>query len=75
MPPDKYSFPSGHTAAAFVMASIFSVNFSSLSLILFALASLIGFSRLYLQVHYLTDIFAGVMLGLISANLSMWIIG
>jgi undecaprenyl-diphosphatase len=73
-PPDKYSFPSGHTAAAFVMATIFSVYFSNLSLILYVMASFIGFSRLYLRVHYPTDIFAGAVLGILSANISIWIL-
>jgi undecaprenyl-diphosphatase len=74
-PPDRYSFPSGHTAAAFVMAIIFSSQFSILSPWLYLLATLIGFSRLYLKVHYLTDIIAGSLLGILSANLSIWILG
>lgn len=74
-PPDKYSFPSGHTAAAFVMAIIFSTHFSVLSTWLYILAILIGISRLYLRVHYPTDIVAGAVLGIISANTSLWILG
>ena len=74
-PPDKYSFPSGHTSAAFVMATLFSAFFNEVAFFLFLLASLIGFSRIYLRVHYPTDIFAGAALGIISANLSIWILG
>lgn len=73
-PPDKYSFPSGHTAAAFVMASVFSFVFPLFCTILYFLASLIGFSRLYLRVHYPTDILAGCLLGILSAKFSLWII-
>ncbi len=75
VPPDKYSFPSGHTAAAFVMAILFSLRFSILSPWLYLLAILIGISRIYLRVHYLTDIIAGALLGILSANLSIWILG
>ena len=74
VPPDKYSFPSGHTAAAFVMASVFSFVFPIFSALLYFLASLIGFSRLYLRVHYPTDILAGCLLGILSAKFSLWII-
>ncbi|HEM49352.1 MAG TPA: phosphatase PAP2 family protein [Caldithrix sp.] len=74
-PPDKYSFPSGHTAAAFVMAIVFSNHFSVLSPGLYILAGLIGISRVYLRVHYPTDIVAGAVLGIISANTSLWILG
>lgn len=74
-PPDKYSFPSGHTAAAFIMAIIFSSQFSILGPWLYLLAILIGFSRIYLKVHYLTVIIAGSLLGILSANLSIWILG
>ena len=74
MPPDKYSFPSGHTAAAFVMATIFTVHLNSIGPELFILASLIGFSRVYLRVHYPSDILAGAFLGTISANLSIWLL-
>ncbi|MEJ2054777.1 MAG: phosphatase PAP2 family protein [Calditrichaceae bacterium] len=74
VPPDKYSFPSGHTAAAFVMATVFSYHFPAVSPWLYLAASLIGFSRLYLRVHFPTDVMAGVTLGILSANISLWII-
>ena len=74
-PSDKYSFPSGHTAAAFVMAIILSTYFSVLSPWLYIMATLIGVSRVYLRVHYPTDIVAGAVLGIVTANLSIWILG
>jgi undecaprenyl-diphosphatase len=73
-PPDKYSFPSGHTAAAFVMACIFSQLLPELNWLFFGWASLVGFSRVYLGVHYPTDIFAGLSLGVISFNMGLWVI-
>ncbi len=73
-PPDHYSFPSGHTAAAFLMARIISWPFAELAIPLFLLAGLIGYSRIYLRVHYPSDVFFGFVLGQLTANLALWII-
>jgi len=72
--PDKYSFPSGHTAAAFLMARSLSFQFPELSTFLFVIAALIGFSRVYLRVHYPTDVMAGAILGLFSSLMGTWIV-
>lgn len=72
--PDKYSFPSGHTAAAFVMAGSLSYQFPQFIFLLFSIAVLIGFSRIYLRVHFPTDVLAGSALGLLSAWFGMWLI-
>lgn len=66
-PPDKFSFPSGHTAGAFAVAFIFFFFLPPLFVPMVLLASLIAFSRMYLGLHYPTDIIAGVVLGLVSA--------
>lgn len=60
---NDYSFPSGHTTAAFTIATIFSLNYSSLTLIFIVLALLIAISRVYLAVHYPTDVLAGIIVG------------
>lgn len=69
--PQDYSFPSGHTAASF--AAVFSLMFAKNKLwkALIVPAFLIAFSRLYLYVHYPSDIFAGILVGFISGFLSV----
>ena len=62
--PMTYSFPSGHTASSFASATIFWVIIKDYNVPVTILASLIAFSRLYLKVHYLTDVFIGILLGI-----------
>ncbi|MBN3564798.1 phosphatase PAP2 family protein [Aliamphritea spongicola] len=68
-PADRFSFPSGHAAAAFAFASVLSIYYPGLSEAAFAVAGLIGLSRVLLGVHYPTDILAGALLGITSAML------
>jgi undecaprenyl-diphosphatase len=67
--PDKFSFPSGHAAAAMSLAFGFAVALPSLALPLFALATLIGASRVCLGVHYPGDVFAGQVIALCTGAL------
>lgn len=62
-PSDKFSFPSGHTAAAFMVASLVSVWYPGFAPLLFSVALAIGASRVLLGVHYPSDIAAGAVLG------------
>lgn len=65
-----YSFPSGHTAAAFTcVAVLYMMRKKKLFIASLILAVIIAFSRLYLYVHYPTDVLAGVLLGVICAAL------
>jgi undecaprenyl-diphosphatase len=73
-PPDQFSFPSGHTAAAFLMASLISAFWPVATPICFIWASLVGFSRVYNGVHYISDIIAGSILGLFTAQAGLAII-
>ena len=66
--PHDYSFPSGHTAASFTAAMAFYLaGEKKLWKPALALAILIAFSRMYLYVHYPTDILGGVIFGSLSA--------
>lgn len=62
--PGGFSFPSGHTGSSFAAASALFFGKSRLSIPAFIAAALIGFSRLYLYVHYPTDVLAGALLGI-----------
>lgn len=65
--PDSYSFPSGHTAASFAAAGIFLMEIKRYRLPVVLLACLIAFSRMYLYVHYPTDVLGGIVLGLLCS--------
>lgn len=66
-PPSSFSFPSGHTSSAFAAATILSLYIRKYSPIFIILALILGFSRIYLYVHYLSDVVAGMCLGIVVA--------
>jgi len=68
-----FSFPSGHTIASFEAAVVLLLGNRKLGIPAVILASLIAFSRLYLYVHYPTDVIASVILGIGIAYLSAWL--
>ena len=62
-----FSFPSGHTIASFEAAVVILLNNKKMGIAAMILAVLIAFSRLYLYVHYPTDVIFSVLLGTIFA--------
>ena len=65
--PDRFSFPSGHSAAAMSVALAYSVAFPALSVVLIPLAVLIGMSRVFLGVHYPGDVLIGQLIAVLTA--------
>ena len=65
--PGSYSFPSGHSSAGFAAAVTIFLNHKRASILPLCLATSIAFSRLYLFVHYPTDVLAGIILGSLVA--------
>ncbi|MBO9672234.1 MAG: phosphatase PAP2 family protein [Sphingobacteriaceae bacterium] len=66
------SFPSGHTASAFALATVLVLVFKKKEISFYCLffAFLIGYSRIYLAQHFLIDVIFGAMAGIICAILS-----
>ncbi len=62
--PVTYSFPSGHAASSFAAAGVLAKHFRQHAILLYGLATVIAFSRVYLTLHYPSDLLAGLLLGL-----------
>ena len=62
-----FSFPSGHTIASFEAATVLLKNSKKMGIPAYILAIMVAFSRLYLYVHYPTDVIASIILGTIFA--------
>ena len=72
--PHDFSFPSGHTIASFEAATAICIHNKKWGVPALVLACLIAFSRLYLYVHYPTDVLASVVLGIGFAFLGSWMV-
>ena len=70
-----YSFPSGHTIASFEAATVLLINDKRLGIPAMILAVLIAFSRLYLYVHYPTDVIFSIVAGILFAFIGNWLAG
>lgn len=72
-PSDKFSLPSGHSAAAFLIASLICLFYPAYAYLAILWACGIGASRVVLGVHYPSDILAGALLGLTCTG-TAWLI-
>jgi undecaprenyl-diphosphatase len=69
--PQDFSFPSGHTLSSFAAATVLFLRNRRWGLWSLLLAALIAFSRLYLYVHYPSDVITGLALGIVIAFMSV----
>ena len=67
--PGEYSFPSGHTMNSFTASVMIFLHYKKPGIAALVLAALIAFSRMYLFVHYPTDILGGIVIGIFDAVL------
>ena len=63
LPPDQFSFPSGHTMTAFAVAIPLALFYPTLAIGLFFCALSIAMSRILLGMHFLSDVVAGALIG------------
>jgi len=61
--PSDYSFPSGHTSSSFAAAAVIFCGDRRIGIFALVAAAVLAFSRLYLYVHYPSDIIAGMIIG------------
>ena len=72
--PTSFSFPSGHTASAFAAAIALLWHNRKIGIPVTIFSALMGFSRIYVEVHYCTDVIAGVISGTICALVAVLIV-
>ena len=74
-PPDRFSFPSGHTMAASSTAAVLGLHFPPLAPLFALLALAIGTSRVVLGLHYVSDVLAGAVLGTLVGVATVMVLG
>jgi undecaprenyl-diphosphatase len=74
-PWNRYAFPSYHAARMGMLALVVSASSPDLLGVMIIVALLVGFSRLYLQKHYLSDVLAGSLAGVFSGMAASAVLG
>ncbi len=74
LPPDQFSFPSGHTITAFAMATALTHFYPGLAIGLWVCAASVAASRVLLGMHFVSDVVAGAILGSSLARASIWLL-
>ncbi|MFQ5881945.1 MAG: phosphatase PAP2 family protein [Candidatus Methylomirabilales bacterium] len=69
----SFSFPSSHAANVAAQALFFADAYRPMALPLFLLAAVVGYSRVYVGVHYPADVAGGALFGLVCAGFFIWI--
>ena len=75
LPPDRFSFPSGHTITAFAVAVPLGLYYPSLLAGLLFCALSVAASRILLGLHYLSDVVAGMAIGAGAGMAACWWVG
>jgi undecaprenyl-diphosphatase len=74
LPPDQFSFPSGHTITAFAVSVALIGFYPELAIGLLFCAVSIAASRILLGMHFLSDVLAGAAIGTMLAGASVWLV-
>ena len=74
LPPDRFSFPSGHTITAFAVAVSLSLFYPEWAASLLFCALSVAASRILLGMHFLSDVLAGAAIGTALAYGAVWVV-
>ncbi len=74
LPPDQFSFPSGHTITAFSIALPVAVQYPGAAPLLWFVAISVAISRIVLGMHFLSDVVAGAVVGCLLGRIAMALI-
>jgi undecaprenyl-diphosphatase len=74
LPPDQFSFPSGHTITAFAVTVSVGLFYPELAAGLFFCALSVAASRILLGMHFLSDVLAGAAIGTALAYAAVWVV-